>query len=427
MLGHLIDVVQGTAPAALVVALLLTATRQEQGEGDARLTTAIRRGVLVGVAAAIVLSVLRQTTVLVSREIVALVVLVPLLLLEIVLLLWLWRPAGAAGPSRPAPPRVAAALLLVLTGLLLFRDLPTVLLQTEGFVAPGEPALSTDVLLNVLGYVLGLALVLLTCWAVCRGSASRSAHQVRLALTIALAVTVLRQGVAVARILLARDLVDLPRWVFRTVVWVLNHDVWLVCALLAAGLALPVLSWLADRRRRAVLADPASFGNPAEHRLARAAALSRRRFCALAVTGSVLAVLAMTAGRAHDERLPELSPPEPFELEGDHAVVQLARVDDGHLHRFAYRAADGTEVRFIVIRKNDVSYGVALDACDVCGSTGYYEDRGKVICKLCDVVMNINTIGFRGGCNPIPLEHTVADGRILVAVRDLEEAAGVFA
>lgn len=421
MLGQLIDVVQGTLPAALVVTVLLVAIRAT----EPRLGRWVGGGLLAGAAAAVVLAVLRETTVLVNRELVALVVLVPLLLCELGVVVLLWR---RSGPDRTGPaPRVAAAIVATCVALLVFRDLPAVLLQTGGFVAPGKSAVSTDVVLTVLGYVLGFVAVLVTCWAVYRGSGSATPRPAVAALTAVVLLRALAQLVTIVQILLARGLVDVPRWGFRTVVWVLNHDVWLLCGVLAVALALPAVALVSDVRGRARLADPAGFANPAEHRAARAEVLSRRRFCGVAVLGAATAVLAVTVGRSIDNRVPVLSPPEPFTVEGGSALVRIDRVADGHLHRFAYEAADGTEVRFIVIRKNASAYGVALDACEVCGSTGYYERGGAVVCKLCDVVMNIQTIGFKGGCNPIPLEHTIADGRIRVQVADLEEAAGAFA
>ena len=62
----------------------------------------------------------------------------------------------------------------------------------------------------------------------------------------------------------------------------------------------------------------------------------------------------------------------------------------------------------------------------MCGPSGYFERGGQVICKLCDVAMNIATIGFKGGCNPVPLEFTVRDARLVVARSALEASAGVF-
>ena len=116
----------------------------------------------------------------------------------------------------------------------------------------------------------------------------------------------------------------------------------------------------------------------------------------------------------------ELSPPEPYTVTEDSILVDLEQVSDGHLHRFEYTTANKISVRWIVVKKpNDGAYGVGLDACDVCGNAGYYERGSQVVCKRCDVVMNINTIGFKGGCNPIPLAYTIEDGRMVFRLEDI--------
>ena len=89
------------------------------------------------------------------------------------------------------------------------------------------------------------------------------------------------------------------------------------------------------------------------------------------------------------------------------ATIKFSQINDGHLHRFEYKAKDGTSMRFIIIKKNGGAYGVGLDACDNCGDAGYYEKDGKIICKKCDVAINLATIGFKGGCNPIPFDYQV--------------------
>ena len=97
-------------------------------------------------------------------------------------------------------------------------------------------------------------------------------------------------------------------------------------------------------------------------------------------------------------------------------------LEDGHLHRFAYETENGVNIRFIVIKKpNSKSYGIGLDACDICGETGYYEKDGQVVCKLCDVVMNISTIGCKGGCNPIVIPYEIKNGQIIVPISGLLE------
>jgi uncharacterized membrane protein len=113
-------------------------------------------------------------------------------------------------------------------------------------------------------------------------------------------------------------------------------------------------------------------------------------------------------------------------ISGGEILIPIERVGDGRLHRFNYAAADNIEMRFIVIKKNAVAYGVGLDACDICGPTGYYERKGEVICRLCDVVMNISTIGFKGGCNPVPLAYTLRSGNMVIDTGDLETGRNRF-
>ncbi|MBS5401093.1 MAG: DUF2318 domain-containing protein [Bifidobacterium sp.] len=123
---------------------------------------------------------------------------------------------------------------------------------------------------------------------------------------------------------------------------------------------------------------------------------------------------------------PFTSEPEEYSLVDGVATIPFSQVEDGHLHRFAYTAADGTEMRFIIILKNGGAYGVGLDACETCGDAGYYEQDGKIICKRCDVAINLATIGFKGGCNPIPFPYQVDDGAIIIHAADLDALSAHF-
>jgi uncharacterized membrane protein len=168
------------------------------------------------------------------------------------------------------------------------------------------------------------------------------------------------------------------------------------------------------------------YKNPAELRKLKAGIRRKRRWAGLVVFGFCASVLSCTVLRAYNERGVVLSPAEPMSISGDEIRIPLERIEDGHLHRFAWNASDGTEVRFIVIKKSVSAYGVGLDACDICGNTGYYERRDEVICRLCDVVMNKSTIGFKGGCNPVPLAYAIRDGAMSVLLADLENEKGRF-
>ncbi|MDR2348476.1 MAG: DUF2318 domain-containing protein [Bifidobacteriaceae bacterium] len=445
MLGQFIQVISGATPVAVVLAL---AFAQVKAASRGRIwATALVWGVAGGGAAGIALTVLRETTTLVNRETVNLWTVAPAVALELWFVAWMWaarqsrrsrQPAHDAAPDVGPGRRLgdgpgegadggggvatAAAALGLMSGLVTLRAVPAVALQLTGFVVPGESPASTEMLLRVLGFAGGAALVWVAALTLCR-SAVGSPRGARLACsTLAFAIMAAFQLVLVLRAVRAQWYMTFPSWLFRAMAWLINHEALETAALIAASAAIPLTTWALARRRPSV---PAA--QPAAARLRKAAARRRRRYSGAVLLSYAAMALTVTVGVAIENRGPQLSPPEPFEIADGLALIPLDLIDDGHLHRFAYTTPDGTVVRFIVIKKNGVAYGVGLDACEVCGDTGYYEKDGKIICRLCDVVMNIATIGFKGGCNPIPLDYDISDATLTVSLADLEAGAGHFA
>jgi uncharacterized membrane protein len=103
----------------------------------------------------------------------------------------------------------------------------------------------------------------------------------------------------------------------------------------------------------------------------------------------------------------------------------VSTVSDGQLHRFSVQS-DGASVRIIAIRRPDQSIAVAFDACQICGSQGYYQKGPYVICKNCSSAINIPTIGQSGGCNPVPLESKVEGDQVVVSADKLIPGARLF-
>ena len=60
------------------------------------------------------------------------------------------------------------------------------------------------------------------------------------------------------------------------------------------------------------------------------------------------------------------------------------------------------------------------------GDAGYYEKDGKIICKKCEVAINLATIGFKGGCNPIPFPYKTGHGKITIQTTDLDALSAHF-
>ena len=162
------------------------------------------------------------------------------------------------------------------------------------------------------------------------------------------------------------------------------------------------------------------YDNPAQHRKLRARNRRHRRLAvALALFLAAIAVI-LSAVKSYDTRVIELSPPETYTVDGDEILIPMGSVSDGHLHRFEYQTENGVNVRWIVVKKpGSASFGTGLDACEVCGNAGYFERNGQVVCRRCDVVMNINTIGFKGGCNPIPISYEARGGNLVFKLAEI--------
>ena len=134
----------------------------------------------------------------------------------------------------------------------------------------------------------------------------------------------------------------------------------------------------------------------------------------------------MTAIKKKANTLVQLSPSEEYQISGNRIFIPLEQVSDGHLHRFSWTTPKGKTVRFIIVQKKGMNFGIGFDACEVCGNVGYYERKNEVVCNRCDVVMNKNTIGLKGGCNPIPLESYIEEGGIVILTENLERESSRF-
>ena len=311
--------------------------------------------------------------------------------------------------------RIVGALYIAAA---LFRAVPTAMNQAVMMLSGGVEIYSTPVVLALVGYVLAWALVCFVAWVSYRLCSWNNRVWPAAFILIAL---LANHSLMVVRILKAKRWISTSKETWAVMSWFINHE---AVFTIAAGLALcavVVLTWLASR------SIPTVGANPAEGRLGRARSRLSKSMAGTAALGYLCGALLITVGVAYGSQEIELSPPESFSVVDDQVSVNLADISDGHLHRFEYTTSGGVKVRFIVIQKSGSSFGVGLDACEICGPSGYYEKDGKVICKLCEVAMNIATIGFKGGCNPIPIDYKVSNGTLTVPISALEASASIFA
>ncbi|MDR1862893.1 MAG: Fe-S-containing protein [Treponema sp.] len=405
MLRYLVQVVQNLLTTGILIALLFAACDWEDQGRKRR----VFRACIAGAVAALILAVLRRTTGFINLGFFNTWTLCFAVLFGIFYILSQW------GLIKPGLLKKYSALNeAFLFAALLFYALPAIFLYPPEFVLAGQSVFSTEFLYKFIGYAVGLTVVIIAGFSLYKTGRALPASLLRVFLTLILAVNMCNQLIAVVQFLLARRIIPMIRWVFRLIIVAVNYNIVFLYTLIALSVLLPVILFIRSLRSRF------SWNNPAEHRKIRAALRANRRWCCTVIAGFALSVFSLTFIKAYLERGVELSPAEPMTIAGDEIVIPIEKIEDRHLHRYNYTAAENIEMRFIVIRKNEVAYGVGLDACDICGPTGYYERRDGVVCRLCDVVMNTSTIGFKGGCNPVPLAYTMRDGNMIIQTADLE-------
>lgn len=302
--------------------------------------------------------------------------------------------------------------------------IPDVIIQLANFVETGESAFTSAMLTRAVGFLLGVGAAM-TVAAIFR-TLKTSISPVLLMITslLFLLLVLVQQVTALTQILVNTAVLELTDAEFSLLVSLINHNNSLIIAQTAVFL-LPAAAALIAGMKMGPEVSAASSG-------ARQRSLRKfRRHAYAATVWSLLAVLfvslSLTSGVALTTQEVTLSAPEKYQLTKTTATIPYSQLADGHLHRFQYKAKDGTVMRFIIIKKSGGSYGVGLDACENCGDAGYYEKDGKIVCKKCDVAINLATIGFKGGCNPIPLPYQSSGGKITIKTADLDALSSHFA
>jgi uncharacterized membrane protein len=421
MLKYLIEVIENLLLPAIALGLFIAFlfSKCDVGSSDKKvLKLSVIGGLSIGSLAAAILALLRFTTALVNRELWNIGILSVAILSGIIAIALIWIvKLDSKNKALKIATSIAAFLFIA---SVMFYAMPDIFLYPTEFVMADGSVFSTDVLFKFIGYAIGLTAIILTTVALYKAAKISASPLYRAIVSSAVFVLLLNYASVIIQLLMARRIIPLSHGLFELIKLTVNHKEYFLYASILLSLVVIVKSWISSRK----LKD--EYPNPAEKRKDISRGIKSRRWSCMAALGFILAILSLTVIQSISEREVVLSPAEDFDLKGTEISIPVERVEDGRLHRFQYIASDGTGVRFIVIKKNNVSYGVGLDACDICGDTGYYERDDEVICKLCDVVMNKQTIGFKGGCNPVPLTYKLEGGKMVINTTDLENEKNRF-
>ena len=422
MLRLFVAVLPGLLPLALLTMGLNSSL--SVGEGKDKPISARWRlyGLSLGTVAALIFAILRASVVINQRNFInmpALCIAVPIDIAAIVVVVFShktvenWR-------ERPILIHISNAIGAVCLALTVFYALPDVILQLTIFVDSSTPPFTSDMLLRALGFVLGVIVAICLSLMVRSLRVTSNAISFKIAIVLSMIILLVQHVTSLLQIMQGSILLYIDDFSFSVLVWLINNAHMMIIAQICVFLIPAAASVIIGFKTETV------GENTAQMRVKRAFKRKSRKSALAAFLAAVTVILTLTFGVSLMNVKPTLTPPEPYELHDGIATINFVQISDGHLHRFQYKAKDGTIMRFIIIKKNGGAYGVGLDACENCGDAGYYEKDGKIICRKCDVAINLATIGFKGGCNPIPFSYKASHGKITIHTADLDALSSHF-
>ncbi len=187
--------------------------------------------------------------------------------------------------------------------------------------------------------------------------------------------------------------------------------------------AMAALMILFEAKRRQA---PVVAASPAERRKLAWSARRERLWMASVYTFSFVFIAMVTAEFIYTQGVSALSPATEVTFVNGQVSIPLAQVSDGDLHRFQAQQK-GAAVRFWLYQKPDGKIATVFDACEICGSVGFYKGSSGVVCKNCAAPINPQSVGTAGGCNPVPLKATQTADAVIIKEADVAAGGRMFA
>ena len=197
---------------------------------------------------------------------------------------------------------------------------------------------------------------------------------------------------------------------------IVRNELFFFVVILGAAALVVLREWFSGKRP----AEDASL-NPAERRMREWEFRRQRRWSFAAAILCVLVVLSLAAEFVYSRATNAQEPARTLVAQNNQVRIPLGDLQDSSVH-FYTADVNSTVIRFLVIHRGNGDYATALDACQICGTTGYRQEGQNVICRNCGATIYIPSIGESGGCNPIPVKSQVEDGEVIVDLSALANA-----
>ena len=350
-------------------------------------------------------------------------------LLVLSLVVWMWRAAHGikqqveerlAALTGPGQSRWQGGSLLAFTFFMVVREGIEMLLFLAALSLSGAPDL-----VSLIGGLAGMALAGLFGVLLVKGSIRinlrrffRITSFVLLLLVVRLVAGSLHEFSEVGLLPSTPALMSAIGFIVKD-----STSTWVLIALVG----LPMLGLLPDLRLRPAELAARADEAPAERRK-RLARLYRARNWQFGLLGLTLAIIlplgVLMYTTANAEYRPE---PQVVTLGHDGMVhIPTGALVTGQLNLYQYEGPQQS-VGFMVIKRGENDIAVALNACTICPPKGYHQEEHLLICENCNAPIDTDTVGTPGGCNPIPLDHTVAGGEVQIAAAALDSMQSTFA
>jgi uncharacterized membrane protein len=201
---------------------------------------------------------------------------------------------------------------------------------------------------------------------------------------------------------------------------IVRNEVFFFVIILGFAALVVLREWFSSKDP-AVDKKPGAEMNPADRRMRDYEFRRQRRWSFAAAILCVTVVFAFAGEYVYGRVAAAPVPAKTLVADNSVVRVPLSELTDASLH---YYTADvnNTVVRFLVIHQGNGNYATALDACQICGASGYRQEGQNIICRNCAAAIYAPSIGEAGGCNPILVRSHVEAGQVVIDLSSLADS-----
>lgn len=277
--------------------------------------------------------------------------------------------------------------------------------------------LSTEGLQVWIGTILGIALAVAVGFFFFEGTLRIPLHRFFRATSIILMVVAFQLALTGLHELSEAEWIWSSKTEMATIGPIVRNEVFFFAVILGVAALVVLREWFGARRPPE---DPNL--NAAERRKLEWEFKKQRRWSFAAATLCAVVVISLAAEFAYARVTNAQAPATILLAQNGEVSIPLSALRDSKMHFYTADAND-IAIRFFVIHENGGDYIVALDACQICGWSGYRQEGQNVVCRNCGSTIYIPSIGEKGGCNPIPVKSSVNGSNIVIDLSALETAA----